>query len=463
MQAQANWESILQKTEQAFCGQAKETTGPPPPNDHQGRLDVSAYLSHYGISHKVKENGAAAYYQLDHCLFDPAHVQDAAIIQDTSGKLGYHCFHDSCKDKGWKEAREAISGTESLGQFMNGGKAYAGTGQKKADPPPERPVIELVTYGELHKKEVVFPDPLIDGLLDVGDSCLVTGSTGLGKSLTIDAMALAVAAGKKLFDRFPISEKHNVLLFQSENSMRAKKTRLSAMVDSFKNRADHQDYIKALDRIFTGMIGQDPRVAGDILDPAFAQDLTDAIQATGADLLILDPLISYHAQDENDNGGMRKVLDRLTQITGEKTAVILTHHHGKGTHEGQNQARGASAILDWARGILTLTRQKHETKKLIRVDHTKAGNFQNAPSFLLEVDGPCVFPVEADVLVPPSRAVEILQSIGGRTDTKNAFVEAITSQCDVSRRTAQEGIDRAADMGLIRAIKNGRVYTYEAI
>jgi len=461
---QANWDSILEKTEQAFCGQVKETTGPPhPPHDHQGRLDVSAYLNHYGISHKVKPNGAATYYQLEHCLFDSAHVKDAAIIQDTSGKLGYKCFHDSCRDKGWKEAREAISGTESLGQFMNGGKAYTGTGQKKADPPPERPVIELVTYGELHKMEISFPDPLIEGLLDPGDSLLITGPTGLAKSLTVNATALAVGAGKKLFDKFTTSGPHNVLLFQSENSLRATKARLSALVDSFKDRADHQDYIEALDHIFTGIIGRDPRVAGDVLDPVFAQDLADAIQATGADLLILDPLISYHTQDENDNAGMRKALDRLTQIAGEKTAIILTHHHGKGNHEGQNQARGASAILDWARGILTLTRQKHETKKLVRVDHTKAGNFANAPSFLLEVDGPCVVPVEADVLVPPSRAVEILQSIGGRADTKNAFVEAIISQCDVSRRTAQEGIDRAADMGLIRAIKKGRVYTYETI
>jgi hypothetical protein len=460
---ETNWENVFQKTEQAFGG--GHTSGPQPPNDHQGGFDVSAYLNHYGISHKVKGNGSKVIYALDRCVFDAAHTNnDAAIFQFPDGKLGYKCHHNSCMGKGWIQARQAISGEDNLRAFVTGGsKIYSGTGQKRTDPPPPRPVIELVTLGEIHNMEAHFPDPIIDGLLDPGDSLLFTGSTGLGKSLVTTATALAVAAGKRLFDKFPASGKHNVLLFQSENSLRATKTRLSALVDSFKDRADHQDYIGALDHIFTGIIGQDPRVAGDILDPGFAQDLADAIQATGADLLILDPLISYHTQDENDNGGMRKALDRLTQIVGEKTAVILTHHHGKGNHEGQNQARGASAILDWARGILTLTRQKHETKKLIRVDHTKAGNFGNASSFLLEVDGPCVFPVEADVLVPPSRAVEILQSIGGRADTKNAFVEAIISQCDVSRRTAQEGIDRASDMGLIRAIKKGRVYLYETI
>lgn len=219
----------------------------------------------------------------------------------------------------------------------------------------------------------------------------------------------------------------------------------------------------ALDRIFTTMIDKDCRISGDLLNIQFQDDLKAAIQATEAGLLILDPLISYHTQEENDNAGMRKSLDALTAITGEHTSVVITHHHGKGQHEGQNMARGATAILDWARGILTLTRQPHENKQLIKVDHTKAGNFQSSPSFLLEVAGPCVIPVEPEVLAPPSKIVEVIRNLGGLVDTQNEFVKCIMETCSVSRKTAQDAICRTEEMGLIRELKRGRKRSYETV
>jgi RecA-family ATPase len=70
-------------------------------------------------------------------------------------------------------------------------------------------------------------------------------------------------------------------------------------------------------------------------------------------LLVLDPLISYHSKNENDNAEMRKTLDALTRLCEDtNAAVLVVHHAGKaGTGGG---ARGASAITDWASNIMSL-------------------------------------------------------------------------------------------------------------
>jgi hypothetical protein len=455
-----NWDSIFQKTEQAFGG---HTTRPEQTrNDHQGRLDVSAYLTHYGIAHRVKTNGAATYYQLDHCLFDSAHVKDSAIVQGTDGKLGYHCFHDSCRGKTWRDARAVISGDDNLREFVTG-RGTEHRKERNSASEKQRPTIELKTMGEIHRTEIEFEPPLIADLNERGDSLIATGSTGLGKSLLVDATAGAVASGTPLFDRFEIPEPRNVLIYQSENSLKATKNRLAARLHAFEKRRDFERHVAALDRIFMATMNGDPRVAGDILDSGFAEDLGEAIELTQAGLVILDPLISYHRQDENANTGMRTVLDRLSEIVGPKTSILITHHHGKTDYEGNNKSRGASAITDWARGILTLTRQPHATKKLIRVEHTKAGNFALSPSFLLEVVGPCVVSAELDVLVPPSKVSEVLSDMGGRAESKNELAKMIMETCEVSRRTAQEAIDRAEDFGHIRAVRVGQHNIYQTI
>lgn len=80
------------------------------------RLDVRAYLSKYGIEVvKEKANANSTLYCLKHCVFDPSHAgNEAAIGQTSDGKLFYQCFHNSCQDRTWAEARKLISGDDPL-------------------------------------------------------------------------------------------------------------------------------------------------------------------------------------------------------------------------------------------------------------------------------------------------------------------------------------------------------------
>jgi len=426
---------------------------------NNAQLNVAAYLDHYGISYKIKSNGTGALYCLEHCIFDDSHTgNESAIIQQPGGMLLYQCFHNSCKGHTWAEARQIISGDEKLGAFMVGGSAplRETRGNSESETGPE---IEMVTMLDIREMKIEFPPPLIDGLLEASDSLLLTGSSGLGKSLMVLAIALAVAIGRTLFNQFAIPHARRVLLLQSENSLKATRNRITALLEAYESSPDYGVYKKGLDKIFTTMVGDDCRISGNLMDPTFLNTLTDIIDSVKPGLLILDPLISFHSGSENDNVEMRSLLDTLTKVASERhVAVLVVHHHGKGDHREANQSRGATAITDWARGILTLNRRKHEHKTLIKVNHTKAGNFASAKPFLLEVDGPKVMAVEQDIICPPSRVAEILADLGGEVNSMNKLVNEIVDICEVSRKTAQDAIEKAEEFGKIEIDKSQKAF-----
>ena len=69
---------------------------------------------------RIKQNGTSTLYCLKECVFDPAHTSNEAAIVNylRRQKLFYQCFHESCKDRRWADAREKISGADSLKPFM---------------------------------------------------------------------------------------------------------------------------------------------------------------------------------------------------------------------------------------------------------------------------------------------------------------------------------------------------------
>lgn len=114
------------------------------------------------------------------------------------------------------------------------------------------------------------------------------------------------------------------------------------------------------------------------------------IEANGVVYLCVDPLISTHDTDENDNASINRVVDQFKHIASDTGAAIeLIHHTRKGgadseAHAGQAEAgRGASALKDAARIAVTLARMSHasareygldwsEGRRMIRLDTGKA-------------------------------------------------------------------------------------------
>jgi len=87
-----------------------------------GKLDLDKFLGHYGVAYNMKVGkGGVSIYRLEHCLFDPNHGKnEAAINQAPDGTLSYQCFHNTCSGRRWQDARDTVSGQDSLAQFCEG-------------------------------------------------------------------------------------------------------------------------------------------------------------------------------------------------------------------------------------------------------------------------------------------------------------------------------------------------------
>lgn len=76
------------------------------PDEYQ--FDLDAWIQRHGIHVARSEpwDGTGVRHILAHCLFDESHVRTSAVLgRAPTGAIFYKCQHESCADKGWKEAK----------------------------------------------------------------------------------------------------------------------------------------------------------------------------------------------------------------------------------------------------------------------------------------------------------------------------------------------------------------------
>ncbi len=117
-------------------------------------------------------------------------------------------------------------------------------------------------------------------------------------------------------------------------------------------------------------------VSGNLQDDRFMKSIESSIIRKDIGLVIIDPLISYHGEDENNNRGMRQALQVITELCETfKVATILIHHDGKSASSSSKGGRGASSIGDWAPNIISLFHGKDKPSDIITVMHVKGRDF----------------------------------------------------------------------------------------
>ncbi|TVM15778.1 hypothetical protein DPQ33_13815, partial [Oceanidesulfovibrio indonesiensis] len=305
--------------------------------------------------------------------------------------------------------------------------------------------------------EMSFPDnPLIGGLLDERESLLVCGPSGLGKSvLTLNmAFSLAMPPMNGLWGAFDVPRPLKTAFIQSENTAKATKKRIEKIIRA------NPSWRSALDRFAFPFVNDDLRLSGVLTETTFAAKVERVVEETQSDVLILDPLISYHGEDENDNAAMRRSLDALTAICDRlRVACIVVHHIGKTDDTGKAtfSGRGASAIGDWCANILSMNPvldDRGERTNIIEMRHQKARNFELRPRFYLERT--------ADLLMVPTDdprdkegrervqiVLDCLRDAGGSVESKSVLVGAVQEHTGKSRGTAQAMIADAHKRGHI--------------
>ena len=292
----------------------------------------------------------------------------------------------------------------------------------------------------------VYPDnPLLDGLMDEGESLGIMAANGLGKSLALMDMALSLADPDepKLWGRYAKARPLRSLIFQSEVTAKGLQKRLRIMA------AANPKLMPLIGSLSFASYEASGRMAGNIEDTRVYEVFMRAIEQAKPDIIMIDPLVSYHDRDEN-SAEMRRALDRITKLqdaTG--TAVVLAHHVGEnsGTKE-VFKGRGSTAIGDWLANILHME-AANEEKSVFKISHCKARNFATtAPFFMTRDIGlrlmPCHEP-GSKVAEGCEQAVAALRTLGGRVDQQKPLEEFIRTKHAVSRTQAQRWIETAIE------------------
>ncbi|MFZ5447889.1 MAG: DnaB-like helicase N-terminal domain-containing protein [Thermodesulfobacteriota bacterium] len=290
-----------------------------------------------------------------------------------------------------------------------------------------------ISANDLLSQELYAPPDIIGaGIMPQGSGVFLTGDSGIGKSLLTLELAVKLSEGVDLWG-LPVKRPIKVLIVQAENPDHSMQFRLKRIISGLS--------LAQAPRLF--LTPSDLRL--NLSQPKNRNTLKDLISRTEAELVILDPLISYHATPENDNSQMRSFLDSLTDISRSSGAAwLLVHHHGR-PQDGESRFRGASAIKDWADSFLTLAHKTSRDRTLLELTFAKIRHGAGRAPLILERDSNFLhFPTEEDGIAPPSLVITALQQLGGQCTGQALLVDKIMAMTGCKRSTAYQAIKNAA-------------------
>ncbi len=145
-------------------GQAKAGKPDSGKPDDLGTFDVRRYLEAHGRTIvKEKEVGDSILFCLEECIFDSNHRgNESAIGQKSDGVLFYHCYHDSCDGRTWKEARAIISGDKLLLEYYSGYDPSLDKKEgKRRTPDPAKPYLIKNEKGRYKFNPAIMADEVV--------------------------------------------------------------------------------------------------------------------------------------------------------------------------------------------------------------------------------------------------------------------------------------------------------------
>jgi len=175
------------------------------------------------------------------------------------------------------------------------------------------------------------------------DSVMVAGGRGVGKTWFLLELALGLATGETILERWRAPRRHRVLLVNGEDAGRATQERVSARI--LAAGFDPGDYLRFLLADLT------PHGLPNIADASGQAFFDRMIEETRAEILILDNLSCLtQGLDENDALAWEPVQTWLVSLRRRGVATFFGHHLGKsGAQRGTSRREDvidASIILE---------------------------------------------------------------------------------------------------------------------
>lgn len=236
-----------------------------------------------------------------------------------------------------------------------------------------------------------FPDPaaiprrkwLLGKYMQRGEITAIIAPGGVGKTTFEIGLAVSMASGADLFDRHLHEGALRVWCWNLEDDRDELTRQFTAAAmqhglapDRFGDRL----LVDGLDQSLCTAI-ETPNGA-QLVQPVY-DAVTREIIRRGVDVLMIDPFVSSHAVNENDNGAIDAVAKAWKQVAQRcDCAIVLVHHTRKtgGNAVTAEDVRGASSLSGAVRTLLALNPMREdeasrfaivdpvERRSLVRVD-----------------------------------------------------------------------------------------------
>lgn len=348
LEGHSPWEIPFPELPEGVYAQIKALQNSPEPkmqpaqaeSPSSGALDVKKYLDHYNVKYHVKPDGQRTIYALEQCLFADHHTtqtakSDSSIIQGVDGKLGYHCFHNHCGFRTWKDAREAISGGSSIAEFCQGYKAPKDQ--------HERTIISLkqAVLDADQIRVMDFPEKrkILSPWLSEQTLVLTPGWRGIGKTWFALGVGDAITRGVN-FGPWETITPVPVLYIDGEMAIQDIRERVDILAISATEK--RKEPLLIYSDFYGNSLGL-PKA--NLLNYKWRNDIKEISLDWSIKLLVLDNLSSLcPGIDENSKMEWDPVNQWLLDLRFSGLSVIMLHHVNK--EGGQRGTSGREDNID---------------------------------------------------------------------------------------------------------------------
>jgi hypothetical protein len=225
---------------------------------------------------------------------------------------------------------------------------------QKIEQEPERAKVEKTnpkgeeeTIDDLFESPDIHRDIYMELLIERGCISFIGGGQKIGKSHLALNIGISLVKGDD-FLGLKVPEPRKVLYLYQEIHKAGLRERLAKMTDINDSRIRECLFAHSPDRSLKLNKYED------------REKILEIIERRKPDLVIFDPLCTFHSKNESDSGDMNRVMDIAYDIVrAYKIAILITHHVGKPNlvpRYGAHNLRGSSALGDRADAIMMLSK-----------------------------------------------------------------------------------------------------------
>ena len=281
-------------------------------NNYQpAEFDLDEWLSKYGLRYRKTSYSGGTKYILDVCPFDSNHNgKDACIFRASSGAIGFHCFHNSCADKTWRDVRllyepDAYEKKQQEYERKIYAKPKSQPERKKIEEKEGKPVFltakDILTMPKSPERFVKTGINDIDKRmrgLKTGYTSVISGLRASGKSSVISEICLdCVEAGNKVAVYSGELSPQNFMRWmnlQAAGKAYAEPTQFEGYYNvSRQNQEKIAEWLSNNFSLYNNEYGNDFLAIKDQLERKFERNKPD--------LVILDNLMAFDIKSLSDN------------------------------------------------------------------------------------------------------------------------------------------------------------------